>query len=125
MCPVIRSTETRKADLPELAVEALATPGLGAAEHVVMWSKAKTGYHVLPHTHDHEEVVVVLGGSATASLDSNETTVGKGDVVVIPAGTVSEFVALDDDYETITIKPAGTRYFDPAGGEIEPPAITA
>jgi mannose-6-phosphate isomerase-like protein (cupin superfamily) len=44
-----------------------------------------------PHSHDREEIIVFVRGSAVAVLEGERTEVGAGDVVVIPPGTLHTF----------------------------------
>ncbi|HVM64569.1 MAG TPA: cupin domain-containing protein [Acidimicrobiales bacterium] len=65
------------------------------------WSVMPAGYAMAPHRHDHDEVMVVVGGDAVFADDGRR--VRRGDSVVVPAGTVHSFVCGPDGMELVTI----------------------
>src|SRR5439155_15729407 len=99
----------------------LATSSLGATELIVCAVRAEPGRTGVPHKHDREEIVVVIDGSGTATLDGEDHEIAAGDTVIIPAGVVHAFTSGSDGYFCITCEPAGIRFFDPDGNEADVP----
>src|ERR1700683_201523 len=54
------------------------------------YSTMPPGYAMVPHRHDHDELMVIVAGGAT--FGDGGTLVGPGDSVVVPAGVVHSFV---------------------------------
>jgi quercetin dioxygenase-like cupin family protein len=50
------------------------------------WWRIEPGAEVPEHDHPHEQVVNVLEGKLSLTVDGEEMTLGPGDVVVIPGG---------------------------------------
>jgi quercetin dioxygenase-like cupin family protein len=99
-------------------VEWLATPDEGARELVVARAGIRAGGTVPPHSHDREEVLVVVSGTGRYTIGAESGTVAAGDTVVVPAGALHVFEA-DEDMTAIAALPAGARMFAPDGSEIE------
>ena len=64
-------------------------PGTGGAvaELSFLEERCAAGDRIPLHRHDVDEVVVVIDGEGTYTLDGEESSVESGDVVFIPAGT--------------------------------------
>lgn len=108
------------------AVEAwgLATPSLGAQELVVCRVQSSPGRVSRLHSHDREEVVVVLRGAAIAELDGRGVQLGPGDTLIIPSGTAHTFITGESEpFECLTFEPLGIRFFDAEGNEYAPPEV--
>jgi len=107
----------------------LATPSNGAAELIVARVAKAPGQPGSIHSHDHEEVVVALIGTATAVLDRQETEkteLSAGDVLIIPAGQLHQVSASGDQgFECIIAKPAGTHFYDASGQVMSTPSWMA
>jgi len=74
------------------------------------------------HTHDHEEVSHVVSGRWTVSIDGEETALGPGDTVVIPAGvTHSSRTREGEEAVILTSMPIRTVMIRPDGERISPP----
>jgi quercetin dioxygenase-like cupin family protein len=119
--PVIRAAEARRADGAGTRRAGLATPSLGASELIVCSVDAELGWQGSPHKHDREEVVLVVGGSGTVTLDDESHEVAAGDTVIVPPGVVHSFAAGAGGIACITCEPAGIRIFDSDGNEKEVP----
>jgi quercetin dioxygenase-like cupin family protein len=113
MSHVIRAATMNRAD-DSLGV---ATPTLGASESIVCSVKSPAGWRGKPHSHDREEIIVVLAGSGVVTLDGAPHDFTAGDAIVISAGTVHGMQAGADGMECITVEPVGIRFFDPDGNE--------
>jgi quercetin dioxygenase-like cupin family protein len=59
--------------------------GTGSADSAVVYMELDPGMHLGMHTDSQEEVVVVLEGTAEATVAGERGTLGAGGVVVIPA----------------------------------------
>lgn len=118
----------RAADIPEFELmgnhmRGLATPSRGAAEVAVWRGVTEAGATTPPHTHDHEEVVVVLAGSGSASMGGEHVELSPGDVVIVPANTLHQLdgPADGEPLDAVAAMPLGTRTFLPDGEELQAP----
>jgi quercetin dioxygenase-like cupin family protein len=75
-----------------------------------------------PHTDDREEVVVVLAGSGSTSLNGERVDVAPGDVLIVPPGTLHQLFATEGEtLDGLAVMPLGTGTFTPDGEELETP----
>lgn len=118
----------READIPEFELmgnhmRGLATPSRGAAEVAVWRGITEPGATTPPHTHDHEEVLVVLAGSGSASMDGEQVDVSPGDVLIVPPNKLHQLFGPADGepLDAIAVMPIGTRTFLPDGEELQAP----
>ncbi len=65
------------------------------------WSVMPPGYEMVPHRHDHDEVMVVIAGGAT--FRDGGRRVGPGDSVVVPAGVVHSFACGPEGMQLVTV----------------------
>jgi quercetin dioxygenase-like cupin family protein len=65
------------------------------------YSTMPPGYAMVPHRHDHDELIVVVAGGAT--FGDGGRLVGPGDSVVVPAGVVHSFVCGADGLQLVTV----------------------
>jgi quercetin dioxygenase-like cupin family protein len=113
---VIRAGEGRRRTEEGKAYEGLAVPSTGAQELVVARVRKELAAAIAAHSHDREEVVVVLGGRARAEVAGQTVELEAGDTLIIPAGALHEVSTLGDvPFDCLIAKPAGIRFFDPAG----------
>jgi len=74
------------------------------------------------HTHDREEVMLIVTGEVTVTVGDETTVIGAGDTLIIPAGTPHQVTnAGADPAEWLLIAPAGVRFFHADGAEGAPP----
>jgi quercetin dioxygenase-like cupin family protein len=118
----------RAADIPEFELmgnhmRGLATPSRGAAEVAVWRGVTEPGATTPPHTHDHEEVLVVLAGSGSANMDGEQVEVSPGDVLIVPPNKLHQLLgpAEGEPLDAIAVMPIGTRTFLPDGEELQAP----
>jgi quercetin dioxygenase-like cupin family protein len=118
----------RAADIPEFELmgnhmRGLATPSRGAAEVAVWRGVTEPGAATPPHTHDREEVLVVLAGSGRASMDGEQVEVSAGDVLIVAPNTLHQLFGPADGepLDAIAAMPIGTRTFLPDGEELQAP----
>jgi quercetin dioxygenase-like cupin family protein len=121
--PVIRAADVNREERGEFVAAGIATPSLGAQESIVCWVKSPPGWSGRAHSHDREEIVVIVQGNGAAFLNDDRIEVSAGDVVVVPAGTLHSFEAGPDGLESMTVEPAGIRFFDPDGHERPMPSL--
>ena len=124
--PVIRGGEIDAHERGGNRMSGLATPTRGAAEVMVWRTVVAPGGGPPPHSHDHEEICVVLRGTGVVrEQDGPEERFAAGDVIVAPARTVHEVRADEGvECEWIAALPAGTKTFRPDGSELEIPWAT-
>ena len=65
-------------------------------------SEFPAGFEVPPHSHDHDEMIVVVDGSLT--MLGGGPTLGSGDSMVLGAGLEYGFAAGDDGVTFLTIR---------------------
>lgn len=98
---------------PELRERAAAVrrKGLAAGEagffasHVAM----QAGQVTVPHSHDHDELMVVLDGSMTFDDGTGPVTVHRNDAVAVPAGQVYGFEVGADGVRFLLVRTAKAR----------------
>jgi mannose-6-phosphate isomerase-like protein (cupin superfamily) len=65
------------------------------------YSTMPPGYAMVPHRHDHDELMVIVAGGAT--FGDGGRLVGPGDSVVVPAGVVHSFVCGAEGMQLVTV----------------------
>jgi mannose-6-phosphate isomerase-like protein (cupin superfamily) len=120
---VVRAADISEFELMGNHMRGLATPSRGAAEVAVWRGVTEAGASTPPHTHDHEEVIVVLAGSGSASMDGDQVDISPGDVVIVPARTLHQLFgpAAGEPLDAIASMPLRTRTFLPDGEELQAP----
>jgi quercetin dioxygenase-like cupin family protein len=75
-----------------------------------------------PHTLSHEEVFLVLEGSATATIAAADETIGTGDCLIVPPGTPFTLHAGRDGFGAVCAMVAGAQAtIVPDGPTLTPP----
>lgn len=121
--PVIRKTDLQITEDRGNRYSPLAGEHAGAMELIVIHTEKDEGATTMAHSHDREEIVVVLSGRGQFSIGFESTEVGAGDTIIIPPGAVHQMSVLEGEtVEALLIKPNGIRFFDPDGQEIPSPA---
>ena len=121
----LQATLISAADIPQLdrggvVMSPLATPDQGAHEAIVLRGRVAPGLEFPAHSHDRQEVLVFLAGSARGVVAEAEYDIHAGDVLLIPPHTVHSFEATGGGtLEAIGITPSGTRTFRPDGVELQ------
>jgi gentisate 1,2-dioxygenase len=99
-----------------------AAPSRGATELSVWRLSLVPGERTPPHAVSHEEVFLVLEGSAVATIDDVEHAFGAGDCLVVPPWSSFALVAGDTGLEAVCAMTAGaTATILPDGPTITPP----
>ena len=120
--PVVRAEEAARFDGPGTVITSLGSPSRGTRELIVFRGRFERAAGIRPHTHDHEEVFVVIRGTFTGVLDGREHPLSEGDTFIVPANTLHEVTnAGESGAEALVAMPAGTRAFGSDGQELSPP----
>jgi quercetin dioxygenase-like cupin family protein len=114
---VTHSSDVARQEAEGWYLQVLASPASGADEVVVMRGGVEAGGSFPPHSHDRQEVLVILAGSGRYTIGDESGDVRPGDTVVVPAGALHAFEALEN-LDAVAILPAGARTFAPDGSEI-------
>ena len=100
----------------------LATPSRGATEVSVIRQRQRPGGANPAHTHDREEIMVLLTGTVSVVADGQHHSLAPGDVVIVPPGTSHRVENVGADAaEWLLVAPAGVRFFHASGEEGSPP----
>lgn len=103
------------------AALALATASRGTAEVSVIRQRQKPSGFNPPHTHDREEVLVLLEGRLDVTMNDATHTLSAGDAIIIPAHTPHHLRnAGPTNAEWLLVAPAGYRFFHASGEEASP-----
>lgn len=84
--PFVHTTDTTTHEAHGSRFTPLANPTLGASDICVWQVHIPAGTTGVPHTLNHEEVVVVLDGHVRFQIDDDTTTLGAGESAVVPVG---------------------------------------
>ena len=84
--PFVRTTDTTTHEANGARFTPYANPTLGSTDICVWQVTIPAGTTGVPHTLNHEEVVVVLNGEIQFRLDEDTATLRPGEAIVIPAG---------------------------------------
>lgn len=101
---------------------AVATPSRGASEVSVIRQRQQPGGNNPAHTHDREEVIVVLAGAITVTLAGEPVTLGPDDTIIIPPRVPHQLEnAGSEPAEWLLVAPAGVGFFHVNGEQASPP----
>lgn len=118
--PVFRKEENRIHSLDGNHIAGVATPASGA-QQVEMWvGRMDAGAATPPHSHDTEEVVIILKGSGRASVGGREVRYRCGDTLILPSGQVHQIFA-ETGSEFVSALPIGGTVRLPDGAVIDLP----
>ena len=99
-----------------------ATPSRGSKEVSVIYQRQSPGGANPLHTHDREEVMVVIAGEITVAGGGDPVKLGHGDSLIVPAGQPHRIENSGEaPAEWLLIAPAGVRFFHENGVEGTPP----
>lgn len=106
---------------PNAAVTPLATPSLGAAQVSVIRQRMAPGHQNPSHIQTHEEVMVMLGGAVTLTVEGESAALHAGDTAIIPAQTPHSLCNTgQEDAEWLIVCPADMQFLGPDGGPMTP-----
>ena len=104
---------------------AVATPSKGAADVSIIRQRQTAGGANPAHTHNREEVMLMLSGEVTVVLDSEPVALSSGDSLIIPAGTTHQIENRGaQDAEWLLLAPAGVEFIKSTGEKGTPPWAT-
>jgi len=84
--PVLRPVDAVRHEAHGAAFHTLVAPSRGSSELCAWRLEVPPGQVGAPHRPSREEVLLVLGGDLTVTLDGDTSPVAAGDVVLVPAG---------------------------------------
>ena len=99
----------------------LATPGRGAQMVEVWRAEMDIGAATPPHSHDDEEIVVVLKGRGVAKVGDQEQPFEEGDTLILPARQVHQLVCTDSPIDGVVAMPLGAPVRTPDGQVMDLP----
>jgi quercetin dioxygenase-like cupin family protein len=110
--PIILGSTAPTFDMPNATFTGLASPSRGAKETCVWKTRVHPGAEGVPHSFDHEEVLVVVAGAAVATLDGVEHRVAAGDAIIVPVGAMFSLAnPHDEPFEAVVALPVGAMAF--------------
>jgi len=123
--PVIRRATAPVFELPHASFTGLASPSRGAAETSVWQVTLPPGAPAVAHSLDREEVLVILSGHATATIDGQTVDVAPGDALIVPAHRLFSLAnPHDQPLSAIAVLPVGGRATMAGGEPFTPPWAT-
>lgn len=119
---VIRFETLDLADSPNgNASAAVATASRGATEVSVIRQRQQPGGFNPSHTHNREEVLVLLDGTLDVTWNGETQTLRAGDAIVIPANTAHQLRNAGSGVaEWLLVAPAGYRFYRESGEDATP-----
>lgn len=118
---VIHGKDTQTLETPNGFATSLATPSKGAHDVSVIRQRQLPGSLNPVHTHDREEVMVLLAGSVTLSSGKERVVLSAGDTVIIPVNSPHRLNNTGDtDAEWLIISTTGVKFFGETGEEAYP-----
>ena len=119
---IIRNHEITPIETPGgNCTSALATPSRGAQEVTVIRQHEIPGGHNPLHRHNREEVMVMLAGTVTVTVDAVQETLQPGDTLIVPAQALHQIANTGHEpAEWLIIAPQGRRFFSASGEEASP-----
>jgi quercetin dioxygenase-like cupin family protein len=122
---VIYADQTQTFDVRGAHMTRLIAPSTGASEIILFHGRLDVGAEAPAHRHNHEELILVLGGKLRLNVDGEMATLAEGDSCVIPPEALHQIVNLSaDPCEWIGAMPVSTRFVRPDGSEVIAPPWT-
>src|SRR3954453_1033114 len=120
---VIRQADLRFIETPGgNSGAAVATPSKGAVDVSIIRQRQTPGGANPSHTHDREEVMLILSGEVTVILDAGPVALSTGDSLIIPAGAAHQIENRShQDAEWLLLAPAGVEFIKRTGEKGTPP----
>jgi len=119
--PVVSTQEIPVFEVNGVSAWGLATPTRGASEIMVWRHRIEAGQVVPPSWRDHEEILLVLEGSGVLAEGPTETPFLAGDVLIVPANTLSRITTEARTVDCVHALPSTTRHFTVTGEEMQLP----
>lgn len=120
---IVRQTDIEMMDSPNgNSSGAIATPTKGATEVSVIQQHEMAGGKNPPHRHNREEIMVMLAGSVSVTVDDQEEILSAGDTLIVPANTLHHLANTGDQTaEWLIISTADRTFVTPDGQVVAPP----
>lgn len=100
----------------------LATPSRGATGISLIRQRQAPGGTNPPHSHDLEEVMHILEGTVTVTVEGQIRTLCPGDTLIVPSRALHQIVNTGDQpAEWLLIAPSGVQFFHANGEPANPP----
>lgn len=112
--PITHAEDAVRHDLHGTTFTALASPSTGSHEVSVWRAEIPAGAEPVPHELTREEVLVVLAGTARATIDGEMSLVAAGGAVIVPPHTPFSLAADGD-------RPLTVLAYLPVGGQARMP----
>lgn len=122
--PIIRETDAVVHHLHDSVFHSFAAPASGSKELCAWRLEVAGGTPGLPHRVSHEEVLMLLSGSLTVTLDGEAAELAPGEAVLVPAG--AEFSVANrtaDPAAAWVTTTVGLEATLPDGSTIAPPWV--
>lgn len=119
---IVRATDVNMISSPNGNESgAIATASKGATEVNVIRQHEEAGGKNPPHKHSKEEVMVLLKGSISVTVNEESATLTAGDTLIVPANTV-HYIENQGDItaEWLIISSSGRTFEAPTGQELVP-----
>ncbi|NQV81493.1 MAG: cupin domain-containing protein [Alphaproteobacteria bacterium] len=111
-------------DPPSLSLAAL-TPKLGSTDIVVSRQIAPPGIEGPLHSHDRDEVLIMIEGALRVEANGTTIDMCAGDAALLTAKTLHQLRNIGDvDAQWMIVSRAGLRFFMPDGTEVPAPPWT-
>jgi quercetin dioxygenase-like cupin family protein len=81
----------RQREEPQPDIQQLVDGTVGATSTTVWRNWLVKGQAVVPHRHDVEEILLVIDGECSATVDGEQVDLSTGDAVIVPAGVTHAF----------------------------------
>jgi quercetin dioxygenase-like cupin family protein len=120
--PIVHNDPGQPIETPGgMCSAALATPSRGATGVSVIRQRQQPGGANPDHTHDREEVLVLLAGEVTVRSGDETYTLRAGDSLIVPPGTPHAVTNPGSiPAEWLIVAQAGVRFFHATGEEALP-----
>ena len=119
---VIRGRELEASGTEGNFAGGVATPSRGATEVSVVRQRQAPGAANPSHSHDREEVMVVLSGTVRVTAEKEDAELSAGDALIVPANAIHQIGTVGEtEAEWLLAAPAGVRFLFADGREASPP----
>jgi quercetin dioxygenase-like cupin family protein len=120
---IVSVAEREAVEIEGNRMKGIAVAATGATEAEVWEAVMVPGASTPPHSHDAEEIVLVVEGGITADVDGETVEVGAGEVVVVPAGRIHQLHnrAAGETRKFAVLGRVGAKTFWPDGSVLETP----
>lgn len=117
---VFRKEQNRIHSVQGNHVAGVATSTSGARQIEMWFGRMDANAATPPHSHDTEEVVLLLRGSGRATVADREVRYQSGDTLILPAGAVHQIFS-ETESEFVSAMPIGGTVKLPDGAVIDLP----